>query len=126
MTRCYDCQNYFNLTKKGTGGGVHFTCEEFRNWKASHPRTCVYCEINEDTLYALNIPNPRTKRRQEVIGVDRIQNGQPYTLENIQPCCPMCNQIKSQLLTHAEMIELSPTLSSIWKKRYALSTASCE
>lgn len=120
MKNCYDCQNYLNLTKKDTGGGVHFTCDQFRTWKASRPRECVYCGINEDTLYELNIPNPRTKRRYEVIGVDRIENDKPYTLDNIQPCCPLCNQIKSQLLTHKEMLELSPVLSSLWMNRLKL------
>jgi hypothetical protein len=43
MTRCYDCQNYYNLTTKATGGGVNFAREDFVAWKRSQPRECHYC-----------------------------------------------------------------------------------
>jgi 5-methylcytosine-specific restriction endonuclease McrA len=101
MSRCHDCQHYANLTKKATGGGVEFTRRSFVEWKSAVPerRKCVYCGINGEELYELNIVNPRTKKRLEVIGVDRRDNQLAYRLDNLDPCCPLCNQIKSQLLT---------------------------
>ena len=124
MPRCHDCQHYVNLTKKTTGGGVEFTRAEFVAWKRASPdrRCCTYCGVNGDQLYALNVVNPRTKKRFEVIGVDRRDNSAPYRLDNLDPCCPLCNQIKSQLLTTDEMGELGPHLRQLWEAR--LSTLS--
>jgi 5-methylcytosine-specific restriction endonuclease McrA len=121
MLRCHDCQHYVNLTKKTTGGGVEFTREEFVAWKRQIPgrRQCVYCGISGDELYALDVVNPRTKKRFEVIGVDRRDNQLPYRLDNVDPCCPLCNQIKSQLLTTAEMHILGPHLRELWRARLA-------
>lgn len=36
-------------------------------------------------------------------GLDRKNNNMGYTLENAVPCCKICNVIKNQYLTHAEM-----------------------
>ena len=119
MGLCIDCQHYMNLTKKQTGGGVYFTREEFLAWKreSAERRLCGYCGIGSDQLFDLNVLNPRNKKRFEVIGVDRIDNAKPYRLDNITPCCPLCNGIKSAVLTHEEMLELGPHLRQIWDRR---------
>jgi 5-methylcytosine-specific restriction endonuclease McrA len=119
MKRCYDCQHYSNLKTKTTGGGVGFTRDEFVAWKraSGERRRCTYCGIDSDHLYALNILNPRNKNRYEVIGVDRIDNGKPYELDNLVPYCPLCNQIKSQLLTFTEMQTLGTHLRALWEAR---------
>lgn len=36
-------------------------------------------------------------------GIDRKDNSRGYTPRNCVPCCGPCNQIKTSLLTHAEM-----------------------
>jgi 5-methylcytosine-specific restriction endonuclease McrA len=119
MALCHDCQHFANLVAKKTGGGVEFTREEFIAWKREYPerRRCIYCGIDSDHLYALNILNPRTRKRFEVIGVDRRDNTRPYRLDNLDPCCPLCNQIKSQLLTSEEMQRLGPHLRGLWAAR---------
>jgi 5-methylcytosine-specific restriction endonuclease McrA len=119
MSRCHDCQHFANLTTKATGGGVEFTRQAFVEWKRVGPerRKCVYCGINGEELYELNIVNPRTKKRLEVIGVDRRDNQLAYRLDNLDPCCPLCNQIKSQLLTPSEMHALGPHLRKLWQAR---------
>jgi len=119
MTRCYDCQHNVNLLTKPTGGGVQFSREEFVEWRraAAERRRCAYCGIDSGQLYSLDVPNPRNKRRFEVIGVDRVDNDRPYTLDNIVPCCAICNQIKSQLLTYEEMVVLGPHLRTLWDRR---------
>lgn len=121
MKRCYDCQNYANLATKKTGGGINFSREEFVTWKRGSPerRRCVYCGIDQAQLYALDILNPRNGSRYEAIGVDRVDNDQPYVLSNLVPCCPLCNQIKSQLLTYDEMMKLGPQLRDLWDARAA-------
>jgi 5-methylcytosine-specific restriction endonuclease McrA len=122
MKRCHDCQNYLNLSTKKTGGGIRFERNEFIAWKRASPdrRRCTYCGIDSTMLYALNIQNPRNKSRYEAIGVDRIDNGRPYDLYNLVPCCPLCNQIKSQLLTYAEMAKLGSHVRALWDGRLAM------
>ena len=124
MPKCIDCQHYANLKQKATGGRVEFSAEEFREWKRASPerRRCVFCGIDGDHLYALNVNNPRTKKRFEVIGVDRRDNELPYRLDNIQPCCPLCNAIKSGVLTAEEMERLGPVLREFWNERLLAAT----
>jgi hypothetical protein len=120
MSLCIDCQHYRNLTTKATGGGVSFTRDDFLDWRRADAsrRRCVYCGIDGDQLYAMNVLNVRTKKRFEVIGIDRIDNTRSYDLDNIHPCCPLCNGIKSGILTHDEMLDLGPRLREIWDARH--------
>ncbi len=118
MPRCHDCQHYANLVQKKTGGGVGFTREEFCAWRAQPGhRTCHYCQMDSAQLLALGMVNVRTGRVYEVIGVDRRDNAQPYRLENLVPCCGLCNAIKGNVLREEEMVDLGPVLSGIWAKR---------
>ena len=119
MAKCVDCQHFANLKNKKTGGGLSFDRAAFVAWKRESPdrRICVYCGLTPGELYELDIVNPRTKRRYETLGVDRIDNSRPYDLDNLAPCCPLCNQIKSQLLTYGEMMSLGPHVRAIWVAR---------
>jgi hypothetical protein len=121
MDRCVDCQHYRNLLTKATGGRVEFSRVEFVRWKRVSPkrRRCTYCGIDGEQLYALDVKNPRTKKRFEVIGVDRKSNDLPYRLDNIQPCCPLCNGVKSGILSDGEMRVLGPVLRTLWDGRIA-------
>lgn len=117
MPLCIDCQHYSNLTKKSTGGGVFFSAEEFLKWRRSGGRRCFYCGCDGDELYARNMRNVRTGKRYEVVGVDRVNNALPYTIENIVPCCGPCNSVRGGVLTHSEMVFLANSLKEIWRKR---------
>lgn len=121
MPRCYDCQNYFNLSMKRTGGGVLFSRPEFVAWKRATPerRFCVYCGIDGPTLYSLGVVNVRNGRVYESIGVDRLDNTLPYSLDDIVPCCGVCNAIKGGILTFAEMKRLGSVLGELWSRRLA-------
>ena len=117
MPLCIDCQHYANLTNKSTGGGVFFSIEEFREWRAQGNRECFYCGCDGEELYRRNMKNVRTKKRYEVVGVDRVDNALPYTLQNIVPCCGPCNSVRGGILSHAEMLLLAPLLEGIWSAR---------
>lgn len=116
MPLCIDCQHYTNLTKKRTGGGVFFELGDFLKWRKVN-RRCFYCDCDGEELYARKMSNVRTGRRYEVVGVDRVDNCLPYTLDNIVPCCGPCNAVRGGVLTHSEMIQLSGSLRAIWKDR---------
>jgi 5-methylcytosine-specific restriction endonuclease McrA len=125
MKRCYDCQNYANLKRKVTKAGHELGIgpDEFREWKRAEPsrRRCTYCGNSSEDLHRLAIPNVRTGKRYESIGVDRPDNSKPYTIDNIVPCCGPCNSIKGTVLTKAEMEELGEKLAKIWKGRLSTS-----
>ena len=42
--------------------------------------------------------------------LDRKDNDKGYLLENVVPCCYICNQIKTHILTHEEMVYVSKCL----------------
>jgi len=110
MNLCYDCQNYLNLKNKKTGGGLHIGKDEFLAWKAQHGRSCHYCHITSDGLYALKVTNPRNARFYESIGVDRIDNDRGYSIDNIVPCCGVCNGVRAKTFTVDEMRVLGPVI----------------
>jgi len=49
--------------------------------------------INKDCAYCGKAPNKYN-------GVDRVDNSQGYTYENVVPCCSICNLMKRSLTVH--------------------------
>ena len=46
-------------------------------------------------------------------GIDRKDNGQGYVYENVVPCCPRCNSIKGNNLSHEEMLRVAIALKKL-------------
>lgn len=44
---------------------------------------------------------------------DRIDNDSGYSADNVVPCCPFCNTLRRNQLTHSEMLLLRPALIQI-------------
>lgn len=59
---------------------------------------CNYCD-SEPLSVATNGKRPETKAHNKYIynGLDRKDNSTGYTLENVVPCCKMCNNSKKNL-----------------------------
>lgn len=55
----------------------------FEQWQDLMERPCYYCKLNLVTNYGYCL--------------DRIDSNLGYTLENVVPCCQLCNQMKSNL-----------------------------
>lgn len=72
--------------------GMEFTLTLQQATELTIDRKCHYC----------NGELPST-----TIGLDRMNNENGYTLENCVPCCTVCNQIKSNLFTYEEFLEIS-------------------
>ena len=49
--------------------------------------------------------------------LDRKDNGQGYTRENVVPCCEICNTVKSNRLSYLEMLELGKAVANIRLRR---------
>lgn len=59
---------------------------------------------------------PRNKLREKdggsyYQGLDRVDNSNGYTPENIIPCCHFCNNIKGENLTYDEMRFIAKTIT---------------
>ena len=50
-------------------------------------------------------------------GLDRADNDQGYTPENVVPCCSVCNRVKMHVFTEAEMMRLGALVREIMAER---------
>lgn len=71
---------------------------------------CSYCEC--DLVYykhskEWSIANTRAHQ------LDRKDNSQGYTMDNVVPCCWTCNRLKSNVFTYEEFMLLAPILKQI-------------
>lgn len=69
-----------------------------------------FIEIVNAKCYYCNGPLPETGS-----GLDRIESNKHYTLENVIPCCGVCNRLKCHLLTKNEMTEVIKLLKILRK-----------
>jgi hypothetical protein len=79
----YDAKKRYDHYKSGAKGRdlcFELTLDEFKNI-TSQP--CMYC--GEFSVYINN---------NGISGVDRIDSTQGYTINNVIPCCEMCNRMK--------------------------------
>lgn len=53
----------------------------------------------------------------KVLGVDRLDSNRGYVPENMAPCCFVCNQIKGDRFSAAEMKVIAPGLTAVWRDR---------
>ena len=53
-------------------------------------RPCCYCGIGLSSFSGS--------------GLDRLDFSKGYTLTNVVPCCPFCNRVRSNVLSHDEML----------------------
>lgn len=61
-------------------------------------RDCHYCQLPLDN---------------EGIGLDRLDNSLGYNINNVVPCCGLCNLVKGFCLTVEEMLLLGPKIKQI-------------
>lgn len=80
---------FFNLSK-----------EFFIQWYIKQQKICVYCKRHEKE--AIKDSNRQFKR----LTIDRINNNIGYEHDNILLCCHKCNLIKSNMLTHKQMLKV--------------------
>lgn len=97
-----------------------------RLWKR-YARQCrrrnVYWELDLELFQKLTSlacdycgkPPMQKSRSYTYNGLDRKNNKQGYTKENVTPCCSECNFIKGKLLTHEEMKVVGQALTNYRK-----------
>jgi hypothetical protein len=109
------CRKHFNEYRRKTGyyslqekkpsarfvSSVHYAKTRNLEWTIEKED---YIRLTELDCHYCNEPVRSSK-----VGLDRKKNEEGYTLENVVPCCPECNQIKSNIFTYEEFLELAKT-----------------
>jgi hypothetical protein len=62
-------------------------------------KPCIYCGTND------------------FIGCDRIDNNKGHTIDNVVPCCFVCNAARNNNFTHQEMLIIGKTIKQIMDNR---------
>lgn len=89
--------------KKASIRGLCFTIT-FERYKELMAYGCYYCRGMLLGIYGTNL--------------DRINNEEGYTNENVVPCCPMCNRIKHTYLSVDEMLAVAKLLKEMRNRHY--------
>jgi len=77
--------------------------DAFVKWFESQPQKCHYCGLKLEELSKVNdFYNNKSSR----MSVDVVNNDLGYVAGNLVICCHRCNGIKSDFLTHDEMLEI--------------------
>lgn len=126
--RCKIARNLFNTTKNNLKSGFNrtnkgspdlgMTVDAFCAWRAAQPMVCHYCGLHEHQLPLTGMKS-QIQRPVQVMGVDRLNSSAGYVLDNLVPCCFVCNQIKGDRLTEEEMRLVGPGLRAVWAQRLA-------
>lgn len=116
-----DWQKYLSMVRayRRTPGGyytslkyrkhaVEFTRQEFVDWDLKQARECYYCGVPEAIMTTL----PQFYKKRGTgdfyrLTLDRKDNTQNYTLENIVLACPRCNETKGDFFTAEEFIPIA-------------------
>lgn len=80
----------FNRLKFSTRKRGHEVTISFEEFKFITDEPCIYCH------------NKLCKKSEQGSNLDRIDNSKGYTIDNIQPCCKVCNAVRNQFLTVEE------------------------
>lgn len=83
---------YYRKNAKRDGRPFLLTKHEFRQMCE---RPCTYC--NAPPSPPKGTTHARFNGQWKYNGLDRIDSSKGYTMSNVQPCCGLCNQLKSNL-----------------------------
>ncbi len=101
---------YINLIKRGRSK-VLISQKDFIDWYLKQERVCVYCGIPEKLVG--KFAKGKLKGR---LTIDRLQPKGNYEKDNIVLACGICNFVKSDIFTPAEMSIVGNIIKNKWKK----------
>ena len=125
---CSDCitaRTLYSTTQGNLAGGFNrireppkmkLSIDEFCLWRKNIALVCHYCGITEEQIPLVGMVS-QIQRPMRNMGVDRLGSDGDYTLDNIAPCCFVCNQIKGNRFNEDEMHLLGPSITGIWNSR---------
>ena len=102
-------ESVYNLFVGRAKHEVALTYEDYFNIAVSKPN-CYYCD---STLKWSEFRD----RKQSGSNLDRKDSNKGYTIDNVVPCCRVCNITKNNNFTHEEFILLGKVISQINAQR---------
>ena len=108
-------KNGFNRKNKGSPS-LNITLQDFCRWRRKTPQVCHYCGIPESNLRAVGMKS-QIQRDVKTMGVDRVDSSRGYEAGNLVPCCFVCNQVKGDRFTAAEMRHIGAGIGRVWTER---------
>lgn len=90
----------FKCTARRRGLSVALTVDQYASVIAAG--ACTYCDG------ALPVVGS---------GLDRIDNGRGYSIDNVVPCCTACNSVRGDRFSHEEMLILGVAVRVILSRR---------
>ena len=127
MTRCMDCQRYYNISVNARKVRVHqahtpavvVSLDDFLEWCRATTRKCAFCGLHETDLPSIGIVSS-IGRPVVALGIDRIRNDDDYRIGNIQFACYACNKVKGNVFQDEEMKDVvGPAIGKAWTNRKA-------
>ena len=97
--------NYYKANARKRGYIFNLTEEQFAEITK---RDCHYCEAKPNNT----VRRLRGNGDYTYNGIDRIDNNKGYTMDNVVPCCKICNQAKHTLT----MPEFKDWIKRVYKK----------
>lgn len=102
----------FSVYKTKAKDRNHSFSLNISEFKEITSKNCIYCGdiprhyslTNEHSRYLYN-------------GIDRMDNKIGYELNNVVPCCVLCNYAKGSRLSYEEMLLVGPTIAIIKENR---------
>ena len=103
-------QKQYGLTQRGRyyklkdncwtiGRAIEINVDAFIAWYKAQPKTCYYCGVE--------LVNGGARSGFTSLTIDRKDNNQKYTLENIVLACRRCNLMKGNWLTEQQTLEIA-------------------
>ena len=93
--------------KNGTGHRkipVIISREEFIEWYNKQPQRCFYCGITREKMLKIRDSYLQSAKK---LGIDRMDDSQPYIKGNLALACHRCNSVKNNFFTAKEMKEIA-------------------
>jgi 5-methylcytosine-specific restriction endonuclease McrA len=108
--------NAAHVRRTGKAPGLGFDLPEFAAWFAGQERSCAYCRVPEEYVRHLRLRTQVGLPLQR-LGVDRVDGGRGYEIDNIVLCCFACNKARSNTFSAAEMEITAKGISKVWTMR---------
>ena len=101
---------YRNLIKRDRLK-VLISQKDFIDWYLGQEKVCVYCGIPEKLVAKFAKGKLRAR-----LTIDRLEPKGNYEKNNITLACGICNLVKSDIFTPAEMSKVGNIINMKWKK----------
>ncbi|MEH3053418.1 MAG: hypothetical protein PGN13_05320 [Patulibacter minatonensis] len=128
---CTDCQSargLYRTTRSNLASGFNRTLkgspelaidiDAFCVWRKAQEQRCHYCRISEADLTRVRMKS-QVQKDVRIMGVDRVDDTLGYVAENLVPCCFVCNQVKGDRFSEAEMLLVGRGIALAWEQRLA-------